>query len=246
MIASAKSANARAVEPFEFKSAALNLIAFTPNTANLPQLDDALKRRLGGNADFFGGDAAILDLSAWPESANADDLSALLGLLRQYGLQTVAARASHALIADQARRAGLAVLPDSTGSRELPAEKAAPAPSPAPVPANSMIIDRPVRSGQQVYARGGDLIVLALVSHGAEVIADGNVHVYAPLRGRAVAGARGDSRARIFTHCMEAELLSVAGVYRAIEEALPESIMGRAAQVRLDGNKLVIESMKLD
>lgn len=251
MTASVKPATPRGPEPFEFKSAALNLVAFTPNTADLAAIEAALSRRLGGRSDFFGGDAAVVDLVNWPESATALDLSGLLSLLRQAGLQPVAARAYSDATRDVARHAGLALLPDAPVAREVIAEsrpaEAKPAPAPAPAPAaTTLIIDKPVRSGQQVYARGADLVVLALVSHGAEVIADGNVHVYAPLRGRALAGARGDTSARIFAHCMEAELLSVAGVYRAIDEPLPQSIKGKAAQVRLEGNKLVIEAMTLD
>jgi septum site-determining protein MinC len=185
----------------------------------------------------------MLDLSHWPDSATALDLSGLITLLRKAGLQPIAARSGTALVQQAAQQAGLAVLPTSPNGRDLAVEPKAVAANPT---SSAMIIDKPVRSGQQVYARGGDLIVLALVSHGAEVIADGNVHIYAPLRGRALAGARGDSNARIFAHCMEAELLSIAGVYRAIDEPLPESIKGHAAQVRLNGSKLVIEAMKLD
>ena len=102
-----------------------------------------------------------------------------------------------------------------------------------------LIVDKPLRSGQQVYARGGDLVVLSLVSHGAEVIADGHVHVYAPLRGRAIAGAKGDTAARIFSTCMQAELLSIAGVYRSGEAALPPELLGKAVQVRFSGDELV-------
>ncbi|GLR11216.1 putative septum site-determining protein MinC [Chitinimonas prasina] len=243
MTASVKPAPQRSIAPFEIKSAALNLIAFAPKTANLAELDAALEKKLAGRSDFFGGDAAILDLTDWPSTATALDLSGLVALLRRAGLQPIAVRGGAAATLSEASNAGLVVMPD-TAARELPAEaREAPAAAPAQ---QSLIIDKPVRSGQQVYARGGDLIVLALVSHGAEVIADGNVHVYAPLRGRALAGARGNSEARIFTHCMEAELLSVAGVYRSLDEPLPQSIKGRAAQVRLDGNKLVIEALKLD
>jgi len=102
------------------------------------------------------------------------------------------------------------------------------------------VIDKPLRSGQRVYARGGDIIVLGMVSHGAEVIADGHVHVYAPLRGRAVAGARGNTEARIFTTCMEAELVSIAGNYRAFETALPTDVASKATQIKLVGEKLLV------
>ncbi|WP_084241933.1 septum site-determining protein MinC, partial [Variovorax soli] len=123
------------------------------------------------------------------------------------------------------------------------------APSPAPqivrevpVPASgTLVIDRPLRSGQQVYARGGDVIVLDVVNFGAEVIADGHVHVYAPLRGKAIAGARGNTEARIFSTCMEAQLVAIAGIYRTSEVALPADVQGRAAQVWLNEQKLVFE-----
>src|SRR5450830_1538150 len=107
----------------------------------------------------------------------------------------------------------------------------------------TVVIDKPLRSGQQVYARGADIVVLALVSNGAEVIADGNVHVYAPLRGKAIAGARGNTEARIFSTCLEPELVSIAGIYRTTEVALPPEVAGKAAQIRLVGEKLLIEAL---
>lgn len=99
-------------------------------------------------------------------------------------------------------------------------------------PAN-LIIDRPLRSGQQIYAKGGDLIILAAVNPGAEVIADGNIHVYAPLRGRALAGARGNTQARILTTVFAAELVSIAGIYRTFEDGVPERLANQPAQVKL-------------
>jgi len=99
-------------------------------------------------------------------------------------------------------------------------------------PANR-IIDRPLRSGQQVYAKGGDLIILAAVNPGAEVIADGNIHIYAPLRGRALAGARGNTEARILTTVFAAELVSIAGIYRTFEEGVPAKLANQPVQVRL-------------
>lgn len=107
----------------------------------------------------------------------------------------------------------------------------------------TVVIDKPLRSGQQVYARNADLVVLAMVSFGAEVMADGNVHVYAPLRGRALAGVRGNLDARIFTTCLEPQLVSIAGIYRTSEVALPEEVAGKPAQIRLVGEKLLIEPL---
>jgi len=110
----------------------------------------------------------------------------------------------------------------------------------------AMIIDKPVRSGQKIYARGTDLVLLAIVNQGAEVVADGNIHVYAPLRGKAMAGASGNTAARIFSICLEPELISIAGVYRTSENPLAADIQGKPAQVRLsdDGQeKLLFEPL---
>jgi septum site-determining protein MinC len=132
---------------------------------------------------------------------------------------------------------------------EIVAEPIAPEPVAEPEPPAArapvtMYVDKPLRSGQRVYAKGGDLVVLAVVSFGAEVIADGNVHVYAPLRGRAIAGALGDTGARIFSACMEAQLISIAGLYRAGDGAVPADLRGKPAQVRLEGEKLILEALK--
>ena len=171
--------------------------------------------------------------------------------------------------ARSAEEAAPAPSPEHTASIELIAEpptqpaKAdlplaeAPAPVEAVPPAQpafvpTLVIDRPLRSGQQAYARGGDLVVLAAVNAGAEVIADGSIHIYAPLRGRALAGASGATEARIFTTRFEAELVSIAGVYRTFESGIPEKLAGRPAQVRLSGadddasSSLNIESLATD
>ena len=107
----------------------------------------------------------------------------------------------------------------------------------------TMVVDKPLRSGQRLYARGGDLVVLAAVSFGAEVIADGNIHVYGPLRGRAIAGARGNTEARIFSTCLEPQLVSIAGIYRTSETPLPANVQGQPGQVRLDGEKILVEPL---
>ncbi len=125
-------------------------------------------------------------------------------------------------------------------------------PPDAPPAAQTLIIDRPLRSGQQVYARGGDLVMLAAVNAGAEVIADGSIHIYAPLRGRALAGASGDAGARIFTTRFEAELVSIAGLYRTFEHGIPDGLAGRPTQIRLNHDAaeardwLDIQALKTD
>lgn len=103
-------------------------------------------------------------------------------------------------------------------------------------------INRPVRSGQQIYARDTDLIIMGSVGPGAEVIADNNIHVYGPLRGRALCGVSGNTETRIFCQSLEAELVSVAGNFRLLEE-VPEELRGKPAQIWLDNDKLNIEPL---
>jgi len=136
----------------------------------------------------------------------------------------------------------------ASGAAAAPAAPAQPAPEesplPASAPASALVITKPLRSGQRVYARHTDLVVIGMVSQGAEVIADGNVHVYGPLRGKAMAGARGDTSARIFTTQLDAELLAVAGVYRVVEAKLDRSLHNQPALVYLDGETLHIEALR--
>jgi len=108
----------------------------------------------------------------------------------------------------------------------------------------TLVIDRPLRSGQRIYAKG-DVVVLGLVSNGAEIIAEGNIHIYAPLRGRALAGVHGNHEARIFCTCLEAELISIAGIYRTTEVPLTADVAGKPVQIRLDEEKLLIEPLRL-
>lgn len=115
---------------------------------------------------------------------------------------------------------------------------------PAPA-ATTMIIDTPVRAGQRIYARGADLIITAVVNNGAEVIADGSIHVYAPLRGRALAGASGNQNARIFAFSMEPELLSIAGMYRTFEDGFPPNLANTPTQARLIGDRLDLSKVQL-
>ncbi len=187
---------------------------------------------------------ALKGMVAVLESDLPLDLPALLAALREAGIQPVGV-ADGALTA-AAVKAGLAVLPKDTRPR---AAEPAPAPAaPAPTTAqeasrrSTRVITEPVRSGQQIYAEDADLVVLSAVSPGAEVIADGCVHVYGPLRGRALAGARGDDKARVFARRFEAELVAIAGVY-AVADQIKNAKNGEATQAYLQHGKLVIEPL---
>ena len=107
----------------------------------------------------------------------------------------------------------------------------------------TMIINKPVRTGQRIYAEGSNLVVLGVVNAGAELIADGDIHIYAPLRGRAIAGAQGNENARIFVHSLEAELISIAGCFKVFENGIPENLRGKPVQVHLDCSDLIIQPL---
>lgn len=223
---------------FEFRSTDLRLVAFAPATLDPVRLEISLREKLGNGEHFLSGEQLALDFGSLPEAPDAVEVSALAALLRRYNLHLIAARNGNKDQLAAAREAGLIVLSDEGMAPTISAPQAA---STERTP--TLVITRPVRTGQQIYAKGGDLVVLALVSAGAEVIADGDIHIYAPLRGRALAGARGDTSARIYTTCMEAEIISVGGVYRTLDETLPASIKSQPTQVYLDQERLVIEAL---
>ncbi len=227
-----------AANAFEFRSTDLRLVAFAPATLDPLKLEIGLREKLGNGEHFLTGEQIALDFSSFPETPAADEVAALAALLRQFGLTVIAARGGNKGQMAAARAAGLIALSDDGVAPPVTVPQTA---SSERTP--TLVISRPVRTGQQIYAKGGDLVVLALVSAGAEVIADGDIHVYAPLRGRALAGAQGDASARIYTTCLEAELVSVGGVYRTLDEALPGSIKARPAQIYLDQDRLVIEAL---
>ena len=245
----------RAPATFEIKSANLPLVALLLKSTDLAALSDEMARHYGDLPNFFDHDPLVIDLSPLQSGAAADDASpvdfpALLALLRQYRVMPIAARGGNPAQMEAAQVAGLAAAPDAAVAAPSPVRHEAAAPSaPIEVPAPSaLVIDRPLRSGQQVYAKGRDLVLLHMVNAGAEVIADGHIHVYAPLRGKAIAGARGNADARIFALCMEPELISIAGIYRTSEVALPPDVWSKPTQVRLLGGpgdgKLVLEPLK--
>ncbi|MFL6565727.1 MAG: septum site-determining protein MinC [Burkholderiales bacterium] len=245
-------------ETFEIKSATLPLIALVLKSADLGALARELEARYGDIPDFFDHDALVVDLSRLESQAQggerqAVDFPGLLELLWKYRLAPVAVHGARNGLAAVAKAAGLFPAPDARIGTAAPpsapnAETAVQAAAVHPAPIGALVIDKPLRSGQQVYARGRDLVMLAMVNPGAEVIADGHIHVYAPLRGRAIAGARGNVDARIFALGMEPELISIAGLYRTGETPQLAAIRGKPTQVRLvsdaEGNRLVFDPLK--
>jgi septum site-determining protein MinC len=199
-------------------------------------------------------------------------IAALAGVLRKRGMVPIGTYARSEARLQEAASAGLPFIetgrrtkrisegsrkpqpwPDQERPRSEPAAQAAvpaPAPAPAPVPQpnaepeapGALMLTQPLRGGQIVHAAQRDAIALATVNPGAELIADGNIHIYATLRGRALAGARGDENARIFCQRLEADLISIAGVYLSADE-IPADKVGKAVQVSLRGGELIITDL---
>ena len=247
---------AQARTSFDLKSASLPVVAVLLKTTDAARFAVDLAERVADAPGFFDNDPVLIDLAAVKGADEPIDFAAIIEQLRNHSTLPVAVRGGSAAQMDAARALGLSWAPDAAMAPVRAEASAAPVPAeihevihevvrevPVAGP-GTVVIDKPLRSGQQVYARGADLVVMAVVSFGAEVIADGNIHVYAPLRGRAIAGARGNTEARIFSTCMEPQLVSIAGIYRTTETALPEDVDGKPAQVRLEGEKLIIEPLR--
>ena len=262
----------KARKPIEIKISTVVAISAILHETDPTSLESALKEMTGGVADFFEDEFAVLDIGSLDaEAAAGIDWSAVVALFKRFRLNTVAVRnapeqlhagiVGHGLAIDTSAVSGAGAA--NARAQEAAQESvAAPAPAPvaaAPAPASpapaaapeapaapqarTVVVDTPVRAGQRIYARGADLVVLAAVNNGAELIADGCIHVYAPLRGRALAGASGNTEARIFAASLEAELVSIAGVYRTFENGHAPELAGKQVQVRLQGERIDVLPM---
>lgn len=224
--------------------------------AVLPALGDQF-RRAPGFLRFAPIVIGLQDLQVEPREV---DFRALVEGLRALEIVPIGTVGGSPALRQAAIAAGLPPL-RAVGGRDAeeevtlapppsPAPAAAPPPAPAAAPRpdlrgtgrTAMLVTEPVRSGQRIYAEGADLVVTATVNPGAEVIADGNIHVYGALRGRAVAGAADDAGARIFALNFDPELVAIAGYY-AVREELGEAPIGRAVQVRLEGDRMRFEPL---
>lgn len=231
----------RPAPALELKTTRLAGIQVVLNSAEHAALNTHLTTMFAATPDFFGGEAAVFECGRLAADSASPDWRWLAQELKDRGLNPFAVQNASPRIAAAAAEAGLLVLNEATTP---PPAEVAPEPEPEPRPVPTRLIDKPLRSGQRVYAAGGDIVVLAAVNPGAEVIADGSIHVYAPLKGRALAGARGDTSARIFTTHLEAELVSIAGVYRTFESLPDAAVAKKPAQIRLaDASQLVIEPL---
>lgn len=239
----AKSADQEA--PFQLRGNAFTMMVLKLLDPDHPNLFPLLLNKIRQAPKFFRNAPVVLDL----EEAPADrpiDLAGLVSRLRAHHLMPVGILGGSPQLQERALAAGLPVMPAGRPSPQ-PMEAATPQGVP---PASrrgaeggggkTLMVVEPVRSGRQIYAAGGDLIVLGPVSAGAELLADGNIHVYGTLRGRALAGISGDATARIFCSSLEAELVSIAGLYRVSEDIDP-SVYKKQVQIYLDSGYLCMD-----
>ncbi|WP_372723089.1 septum site-determining protein MinC [Immundisolibacter sp.] len=236
--------------PFRLKGSLVTLSILKPLSTDLSAIDAGLTAKVAQAPAMFDRAPLLIDLGDF-EQAEALDLAGLRALVARHGFVPVAVRGGGETVAAAAAAAGFGVL----GETRLPPEaETAPDPDPATEPASeaeaqqtdaapapTRVVTQPVRSGQQVYSRG-DLVVLAAVSPGAELLADGHIHVYGPLRGRALAGLRGNTSARIYCRALEAEMIAIAGCYQVADDIDP-ALHGQPAQVYLEGEDLIINAL---
>ena len=239
-------------KPIEIKISTVVAVSAILATADRIALDAALNEMTGGSTDFFEDDLAVIDVAGLPADCAPIDWAGIISLLKKYRLNPVAVRNAPPHMGAEIAAHGLSLETAVKPRGEVEAAPAAPAPAPVATPApaaaapaetNVMIIDTPVRAGKRIYARGCDLVVTAVVNNGAEIIADGSIHVYNTLNGRALAGASGNPNARIFAMELSPELVSIAGVYRTFEDGFPAEFARKPAQIRLNGDRIDILSV---
>jgi septum site-determining protein MinC len=226
--------------PFELKGSLFTLTVMRLRETDQAAIDRHLGEKIREAPAFFNNAPVVIDLEAMAAPDARIDFAGLYDLLRSRGLIPVGVRNANP---DLQAAAVLAGLPPLSESRSVaPANKPDKPPSETAPAKRNRLITQPVRSGQQIYAPEGDLILLGPISEGAEVLADGNIHIYGTLRGRALAGVKGDSEARIFCQSLKAQLVSIAGSYRVLEE-LEAEVRGKPVHVRLEDDRLIIEPL---
>jgi septum site-determining protein MinC len=237
-----------AIEPlFELKFGQVGIANLRVFDGDAAALQAELATRVSASPQLFARAPLVLDLSSLPQLPDVESARSLLQAVRDAGLLPVGLAYGTAGNEELAKALNLPLFAKFRAAYD-PTNRAHEVVPPKPVVHDgggahtTLRHEKPVRSGQQVYARDRDLVLAATVGNGAEVIADGSIHCYARLSGRALAGAQGDATARIYCMDFQAELVSIAGHYRVFED-FPAEMRGKPAQIRLDGEKLVVEKL---
>jgi septum site-determining protein MinC len=200
---------------------------------------ESLDSQIDRSPSFFNGKPVVLDLGALP--SNTPDVSGLLKRLNSRGIRIIGTEGAHP--SWEGLEAWAPLHANGTRpARALDVPEEPPAAPPSPTESNSLVIDQPVRSGQSIAFDRGDVTIIGSVASGAEVIAGGSIHIYGALRGRAIAGLTGNSRARIFCRRMEAELLAIDGIYQTADDMSP-ALRGKPVQVWLAGEAMMLTQL---
>lgn len=242
------SASSTPKAALEFKSASLTVPVLSLSSNDLQQISQQIGEKVAQAPEFFRNSPLLLDLQKLNAQNLALDLDAILPVLGEHGFLPIGVRGGNEAQNHQALELKLPIhslhstQPVNSG-KPLPKTLAVVAEEPPAVsqPLENKVITQPVRSGQRVYAKG-DLIITATVSAGAEIIAEGNIHVYGSLRGRALAGVLGNANCRIFCSDLQAELISIAGIYQ-LSEDLRKHPLHVPVQISLDNQTLVIKEI---
>ncbi len=232
---------------FGLKGNLLTLTVMQLQTADTNAIREQLQTTIAATPKFFTNMPIVVDLQFLKDHAADINFTELHSMLREHGLMPVGISNGTEAQQHAAQNVGLGTLSQikkQTVIEATPEKKAAEKPEPDNTPCKNpaKIIKSPVRSGQQVYAKDSDLIILASVSAGAEVLADGHIHVYGSLRGRALAGVQGDTTAQIFCCGLQAELLSIAGQYK-LQDSIFVSDPTRPATIYIEDNQLIIKEL---
>ncbi|MDD5035716.1 MAG: septum site-determining protein MinC [Methylococcaceae bacterium] len=226
---------------FEIKNGAIGLPMLRLLGNNPATIANQLREKIRQAPDFFRGAPMVIDLHELSALDEEVDFSALVSAMRDCGLVPVGICGGTDRHLHAAQTAGLSLLADvKHESSHQPVQAVDDKPKqPAVI---GKVIEHPVRSGQRIYAPGGDLVVLSQVSAGAEIMADGNIHVYGTLRGRALAGVQGNLDSRIFCLDLQAELIAIGGHYK-VSENIEDSVRGLPVHIYLIDNSLKIEKI---
>lgn len=255
---------------FKIKNANLPVLILHLKTSDTARVKTQLEARLKQMPDFFAHAPVVLGLADLADADAELDFPDLLAFMRGHRMQAAGVQGGSTRQQEAAAQAGLGVIPEiaarpaaiveappepeaapqvsGPAQPDLPGLEIEPEPVP-PAPAAmletrpTLVIDKPVRTGQRIHAEGANLVVLAIVNAGAELIADGDIHIYAPLRGRALAGARGNTAARIYVQSMEAELVAIAGYFQVFDEGIPDDVRGKFSQVSLENERIVVKPL---
>ncbi|CNE43864.1 septum site-determining protein MinC [Yersinia nurmii] len=222
--------------PIELKGSSFTLSVVHLHHAQPEVIRQALQEKVEQAPAFLKNAPVVLNVATLPNDANFRDVQQAV---TSAGLRIVGVSGCRDERQKRAiTRAGLPLLNEGKGQKMAPE----PVSPPENAPVKTRIINTPVRSGQQIYARNCDLIVISSVSAGAELIADGNIHIYGMMRGRALAGASGDAQCQIFCTHLSAELVSIAGQYW-LSDQIPSDYFGQAARLHLLDNALTIQPL---